>query len=211
MHLPEPTGSFENPPEGTHLAVCYRVIDQGTQDKTYQGKVTGRARKVTISWELSNEKMEDGRPFTIHQTYTLSMNEKATLRKHLEAWRGKRFTDADFGPGGFDLKKLLCVGCLLTITHNTKSDQTYANLSSVSRLMKDMQTPEPINPVVYFSMEDQETFNETVHHLESFGENLTAKIKASPEYGARMRGGDSGEFQSQEQAGAYELEDDIPF
>ena len=31
-------GEFEQAPAGTHMAVCIRVIDIGTQDGEYQGK-----------------------------------------------------------------------------------------------------------------------------------------------------------------------------
>ena len=40
MHLPKPEegGSFTPIPPGTHLGVCYRVIDLGTQMSNFQGE-----------------------------------------------------------------------------------------------------------------------------------------------------------------------------
>lgn len=207
MHIPEPTGSFELAPEGTFLGVCYRVIDVGTQESTYQGE-TKRARKVMLSWELPNEKMEDGKPFSVHQTYTLSMHEKSTLRKHLESWRGKKFEQADFGPNGFNMKKLIGVGCLITITHNHKGESAYANLTGVAKMMKDMTAPQSINDPVYFSMENQETFEATRSALDKMGDRLAERIRNSPEYIARAKGGDSDPF---EERNSFELSDDIPF
>ena len=89
MFLPQPTegGNFEPAPAGTHVAICYRVIDLGTQESVYNGEKKS-ARKVLISWELPNEEKADGKPFVISATYTWSMHEKSTLRKTLEAWRG---------------------------------------------------------------------------------------------------------------------------
>lgn len=213
MHLPEPSGNFELPPEGTFLGVCYRVIDQGTQDSTYKGE-TKRNRKVMISWELPDEKMEDGKPFSIHQTYTFSMSEKATLRKHLESWRGKKFEQTDFGPNGFSLKKLLGIGCLLTITHTAKGENTYANLTGVAKLMKDMQAPNSINEPIYFSMEDQATFDGTKAALQKMSEKLRERIGGSPEYAARTRGETQDDDYHEQTRGtkrSFELDDEIPF
>src|SRR6478735_3792609 len=100
--LPSPSGNFTPPPAGTFPAICYRILDLGTQHGSYKGKPRV-AHKILISWEIKDDEavMEDGRPMSIHQNYTWSMNEKAALRKDLESWRGKRFTEADFGENGF--------------------------------------------------------------------------------------------------------------
>ena len=78
MHMPPNSGggNFEPPPAGTHRAICYRVIDLGTQQSEYQGQ-TKHQRKIMLSWELVDERMPASgdypeRPFTIHQRYTLS-------------------------------------------------------------------------------------------------------------------------------------------
>lgn len=181
--LPEPTGSgdFTPPPAGTHLAVCYRVVDLGTQKGEYLGQPK-IDRKVMISWELSDEMMETNEgpmPFTFHNRYTWSMHEKANLRKHLEAWRGRAFTDKDFGAGGFDIKNLLGVGCLLGLVHAEKGGKTYANLSSVSKLPKSMNPKPPVNPTVYFWLTDGE-FNKEV--FDSLSASLRSWIEKSPEY-----------------------------
>ena len=113
MHLPKPTqggGDFEPAPEGLHPAVCTSVIDLGTQERinTFKGGITEKRREIMIRWELDTETpMADGRPFIISRRYPFSMHEKAKLREHLEGWRGKKFVEADFGPEGFTLDKLL--------------------------------------------------------------------------------------------------------
>jgi hypothetical protein len=52
MRLPHPNtaGDFQPLAAGTHTAICYRVIDLGTQASTYQGKTTQK-HKVMLSWE----------------------------------------------------------------------------------------------------------------------------------------------------------------
>jgi len=208
MYLPEPTGNdFELPPQGTFAAVCYRVIDLGTQESSFNGE-TSLKHKIMVSWELPDERMEDNRPFTIHQSYTWSMHEKATLRKHLEAWRGRKFQDGDFGPDGFNIKKLLGVGCLLTITHTEKDRSTYANLTSIAKLMKGQETPQPENEIIYFSMESQAAYDETAVCFEHLSDRLIERIKKSPEHqkwSLREPEVDPVETRS------YELDDDIPF
>ena len=183
--MPKNEGSsFTPPPAGTHIAICYRIIDCGTQEVVWQGN-TKHQYKVLITWELPEELMEDGRPFTIGQMYTLSSHEKALLRQHLESWRGKAFTEEEFGT--FDLTKLLGVPCLLGIVHNHKDGNTYANISSISKLHKGMQAPSPINPQIHFSLDkpDWDVF-------ESLSEGLQNKIKQSPEY-AKATGQSNGQ------------------
>lgn len=179
MYLPEPTETeFELPPAGTHHAVCYRVIDLGTQDSVFSGEVT-RKHKILISWELPDERMSDGRPFAISQRYTWSMSEKAALRRDLESWRGRKFAEKDFGPGGFDIKSILGVNCLLTIVHQAKNGKTYANISSIARLMKGMETRAPSNPIAYLWI-NVERWDPKV--FAGLSKGLQATIMKSPEY-----------------------------
>ncbi len=187
MYLPKPTeGDFELPPSGTFLAVCYRVLDLGTQDTTYKG-TPKRQHKILISWELPEEKMKDGRPFTISSRYTWSMSEKAALRKNLESWRGQPFTDKDFGQGGFDIKAIIGKACLLTIVHTNKGDKNYANIASISRIMKGMTVPEVTNEKVFVGLSNED-FNQPVFF--KLSENLQNTIKASPEYQEMVNGYD---------------------
>lgn len=207
MYLPPPTeGDFELPPAGTHLAVCYRVIDLGTQQGSYMGKPNEK-HKVLVSWELPEEKMKDGRPFTISQRYTWSMSDKAILRKHLEAWRGKAFTDADFGPSGFNIKNIIGVGCLLTITHTDKEGKSYANISSIGKLMKGMQTPPLVNETAYLWLHPDHWSPEVFHKLSG---GLQETIMKSPEYRQVVNGYDDTPVSDDEFHRDFQLED-APF
>ena len=59
-------------------------------------------------------------------------DEKATLLKDLQAWRGKEFTPEELD--GFSLEVLLGKFCMVNITHSDYNDKTYANISSVSQV-----------------------------------------------------------------------------
>ena len=158
MLLPKPNQvEYETVPAGTYVARCYRFLDLGTQPKIYQEQ-TKLQRQIRLSWELPTELMEKGdstgKPFTVHQTFTWSMSEKAILRKTLEGWRGRKFVDTDFGAGGFDTHKLLGAPCMVGISHTEKNGNTYSNITSVSPLLKGYEMPAAVNETLYFSFDE---------------------------------------------------------
>src|SRR5579864_8353527 len=110
-------GNYDPAPEGNHVAVCFAAIDFGTQPPTFPG-ATEHKRIVYIGWELPDEKTSDGRPFTIGKQYTYSSHPKSTLRRDLEAWRGKKFSDSEIED--FDIAKLIGAGCMIGIVHTEK-------------------------------------------------------------------------------------------
>lgn len=187
-YLPEPTegGNFTPPPAGTHPAICYRFIDLGTQRSNFNGE-TKHKRMVMLSWEITDPELrtEDGHAFSISQRYTWSMHEKATLRKTLEAWRGVAFTKADFGPDGFNVKKLIDVGCLLSIIHDTKDDgRTFGNIGAIMKLPKGMEAGTLTTPTAFLSLEPDEFDRDVFNAL---SDKMQETIKASPEYQALVR------------------------
>ena len=203
MYLPAPTESnFTPTPAGTHLGICYRVIDLGTQQTTFNGE-TKQAHKVLLSWELPEERMDDGRPFMISQSYTWSMHEKATLRKSLEAWRGMAFTERDFGPTGFDIKNVLGKACTLSVVHTTKNNNLYANVSSIGKVMKGITVPALTNPIVYLWLVTERWDAKAFSELSA---SLQGKIMSSPEYLEMMK--DNG---APRDDGEFHGDPDIPF
>jgi len=197
-------GDFTPPPSGTHLAICTRVIDLGTQRVEWQGQ-TKLQRKVLLSWELPEELRDDGKPILISQRYTLSSSEKSRLRQDLEGWRGKRFVDADFGPGGFDIKNVLGKPCLLTLVHAEKGGKTYANIASVSAVPKGMPVSTGSQEAIYFSLE-RNRFDRKV--MDALSENLQAIIASSPEYKALLEPADATHDYHEARP---DLDDEIPF
>jgi hypothetical protein len=126
--------SFTPAPEGVHQAVAVDVIDLGYMDSTWQGK-TSKKHKIDLVWQIE-ETRDDGKRFCLFKRYTLSLSEKASLRKDLESWRGKPFTAAELA--GFDVETIIGVNCLINVLHAKSADgsKTYANVKTVTPLMK---------------------------------------------------------------------------
>lgn len=138
------SGTFQPAPAGTYRAVCVDVVDLGVLDVTWQGQ-TKRQHKINVAFMI-DEWREDGKPFMVFKRYTLSLSEKSTLRKDLEAWRGKKFTrDEEMG---FDVEAVVGKSCILGVAQVEKGGTTYANISSIAPLMKGMQAmPVPVDYV----------------------------------------------------------------
>ncbi len=126
--------NFIPAPPGTHAAVCCDVVDLGNLEVAFGGKKKTQ-HKVRIVWQIAEDRA-DGKPYSTSKRYTLSLHEKASLRKDLESWRGRKFTDQELE--GFDLEVLLGVHCLLNIIEEKKDGQTYSNVTSIMRLPKGM-------------------------------------------------------------------------
>lgn len=169
-------GEFETTPEGTYIGRCIKVIDMGTQTTTGQYGTTSRP-KVMIMWELLDDKvkMQDGKPFAISQFYTTSLHEKSQLRKHLEAWRGKKFTAEELE--GFDLKGVLGAYCMIQVVHTESNGTTYANVNAI---MSTKEKPAGVNELVWFDISDpdMDVFN-------SFSDKMKTKITSTPEWRER--------------------------
>ncbi len=124
-------GKFEPCPAGMQQAVCCDVIDLGIMETTF-----GQKWKIDIRWQ-SADLMSDERPYIINKRYTLSLNEKATLRHDLESWRGRPFNEAEIE--GFDVERLIGANCLLNVVHKQGSKGgTFANVVSITPIMRSM-------------------------------------------------------------------------
>jgi hypothetical protein len=118
---------FVPAPEGLHQAVCVDVVDLGLEESRFEaGK---KVHKVRIAWQIEECDQDTGKPFLVTKKYTLSLNEKASLRKDLECWRARKFTPEELK--GFDLEKLLGVNCQMQIQHETKEDRIWANITAI--------------------------------------------------------------------------------
>jgi hypothetical protein len=210
----KPQGAdFAPIPAGMHHAVCYGVIDIGTQPQT--GNFPAR-RKVLIMWEVPHELVEiekDGikkkMPRAISEKYTLSLSEKGNLRPMLQSWRGRPFTKEELD--GFDLKNLVGANCFLNLIHQNgrgdKASRVYANVSSVNPLAKGMPKLKPLNETVIFSMDDfngpitipmniPEWINALIVQSKEFQEKAVTNPTVPPPHTGEAAGG---------------MDDDIPF
>ena len=207
-------GTFTPVPPGMYLARCYRIVDLGTQKSEYLGQIKNLP-KVMLQFEVHGEDDEGkplltakNEPMSISKNFTLSLAEKATLRKDLQTWRGKEFTPDELK--GFQLDNVLGAWAMIAITkamgNNGKEYTNIANINSVPKAMK-ASLPEGHNKCAAFYIEspDMEMF-------ETFSDNLRAKIEQSPEWQAR-KGNQPSKAQgaAKPASGFDDMDDDIPF
>jgi len=130
----KPESNFMPAPEGLHVATCCDVVDLGIVDRGF-----GAKHYVELRWQLE-ETDEQDRRFVVRRQYTNSLSEKASLRKDLETWRGRKFTEEELL--GFDLEKLLKIGAQVQIVHKLgDKGGTFANVGAVIPLGKGQKSP----------------------------------------------------------------------
>ena len=171
---PGSASEFQLAPAGVCVARCYQTIDLGTQTFVVKGEKKS-VHQVVIGWELA-ELMPDGRPFAATEKYTASLHEKANMRKMLEGWRGRAFTEAERNK--FDLEDVLGKLCMLNVIHvTTSSNRTYARVASVMPIPKGMSSPKPFNEHSKFSFGDFK-----LKDFEALSNFHKESIKRSPEW-----------------------------
>lgn len=134
IEVKEKGGDFHLLPVGNYQATAYDIWDLGLQRGEYKGKIN-ILHKIVIGFEVSERIAStdewNGKRFTIPQFYTLSLGKKSNLRKDLESWRGKQFTEEELK--GFKLSTILGANCFLNVIHN---DNQRAKISAVTALPK---------------------------------------------------------------------------
>lgn len=179
-------GNFKRVPAGVFIGRCYSLIDLGTQLSSgqYGEKMQ---HKIRIGWELFGDDDEgapltvdvDGRdmPMTISKSYTVSLHEKAGLRKDLAAWRGRDFTDDE--AKAFDVSKLVGAYCMVNVTTSETNGKTYSNVAGLTPLPGALKNakPAPVHEHLLFDLDapDMKVFS-------GFHEKLQDAIKRSPEW-----------------------------
>lgn len=136
-------------PAGVHQAVAVDVVDMGKIESTFNGKAKSQ-HKVRVVWQVE-ELREDNTPYLVQKRYTLSLDDRATLRKDLESWRGRAFTDQELE--GFDLEMLIGANCLLAVQHTNRNGTVYADVTAVMPIKKGMAK---LSPVGYVRVQDRE-------------------------------------------------------
>lgn len=138
MIVKAPDERFSTAPEGTFPSVCVDVIDLGMVANRYDPEQPDK-QMVRFVWQL-DELDENNKPYYVKNDYTASLHEKAKLRKHLEAWRGRAFTQQELL--GFDTESVIGTGCLLSIVHNSGSrGGVFANVGAVMKMARGMAAP----------------------------------------------------------------------
>jgi hypothetical protein len=177
---------FKRIPPGSYIARCYLLVDMGEQ--LSDGKFGQSVQhKIRLGWEVFGED-ETGAPLTVEyegvqrqmtigKTYTLSLNEKAGLRKDLTSWRGRDFTPEELE--GFDITNILNVYCMLNITTSEKDGKTYTNISAITPLPSALKNAKPPadHDAVTFNLDEPDW-----QVFEALPEWLSDTIKKSPQY-----------------------------
>lgn len=179
-------GDFKRIPAGSYIARCYLLVDLGEQlsDGKYGQTVQ---HKIRLGWEVFGEE-DDGTPLTVEingqmrqmtigKTYTLSLSEKAGLRKDLISWRGRDFTAEELA--GFDITNILNAYCMLNITTSEKDGKTYTNISAITPLPSALRAnkPEADHAPIVFNLDDPDW-----EVFDALPEWLNETIKKSPQY-----------------------------
>ena len=176
LTVKESGANFQKVPEGVHHAICIGMFDIGTR---HDEKWNKDIHKVIIMWELPYEIEGIDRPMAISKKYTLSLSEKANLRKDLEAWRGKAFTKEQLA--AFDILKILGANCQLQVIHSEYDGKVYANVAAIMALPKGTEIKQPENPIRKFSFEE---YDHSLNLDESIPEWIRKMIEEANEYKA---------------------------
>lgn len=199
-------GDFKRVPAGAYVARCYSLIDLGTQ--LTSGQFGEKMQhKIRIGFEILDCD-EDGHPLTtiydgaempmtISKSYTVSLHEKASLRRDLAAWRGRDFTDEE--AAGFDIAKLIGAYCMVNVTTSENNGKTYSNIAGVTPLPGALKNnkPAPVHQNVIFDLDKPD-----MNVFAAFHEKLQEAIRRSPEW-AQATG--------QKAAQAEEFAEETPF
>jgi hypothetical protein len=196
-------GNFAPMPQGNYVARCYSMIQIGTVEGEYLGEKT-IAHKVRLTFEFPTElkvfKEENGeQPYVLSKEFTLSMHEKSSLRKFLESWRGKSFSELEVK--AFDITALIGKSCMVNVVHKEdKKGNNRADISSVGAMPKGLVCPPQINETQLLAYD-----NFDLRLFESLPDFLKDKIKSSREYRAMQ--GEVTVFDSKKE----KEEDSLPF
>lgn len=184
------TSTFKPVPVGSHAARCVAVIDLGTQTVDFQGE-TKYQHKVTLTFEAYAED-ENGellldsetRPLQISKRYTLSLHERAGLRRDLNSWRGRPFTSEELQ--SFDLRKILGAPCMLSVAQGESNGRTYSNIAAI------VAAPAAVKKGMLAQVAPSRSFDLDAPDWTVFAEIgpwLQKTIAASPEYQSLQQAG----------------------
>lgn len=189
---------------GTHAAICTAVVGVGPQETPW-----GVKDRLYLRFEVPAERVkwtdaegaEHEGPAIIWSKYTASLNAKSNLRADLEGWRGRAFTPEELKL--FDMDKVLGKPCLLTVVHNKADNgKVYANIQSISGLVKGMAVPQAEAELLSFDFDDH-----TSQNFDSLPKWLGEMVQAGK--GIREQQEAQQEPPGTDDAGF--VEDDIPF
>lgn len=129
---------FKPHTEGQFIGQCVDTIDLGENVEQFADAPAKLAHKCALVFRTGERNEQTGEYIDISREFTVSMGEKANLRKFLEQWRGKAYT-LEQVEAGVPLHKLTGNHGLLTVAHVvSRNNRTYANIVSCVGVPKQM-------------------------------------------------------------------------
>ena len=146
---------------GVYVAVCVYSIDLGEQLCEYKDKSKSYNNQVQLGFELIGETVEiDGKqePRTLSRTLNFARSKNSSLRKFVQSWLGKTFSDEAFDE--FDTNDLVGMPAQLSVILNESGD--YSNIDTIMQLPKGMPAPQATQPLIRFDIEpwDEAAFDQ---------------------------------------------------
>ena len=158
---------------GVYMAVCIGFIDLGEQ---YSEKFKNYSYKGMYVWELPGETIEiDGetKPRQLSKEFTISGSNKSNLRKFVESWNGKSYSDEEFME--FDLFDQIGKACQLNVVLNETKE--YANVDNLMPIPRGFPAPTTETKPIRW---DMDAWNDEV--FAELPEWIQEKIKKSTQY-----------------------------
>lgn len=130
------SGNFETVTEMIQPAVLADIVDKGLVENKF--KPGTKQRKCYFVWIVAEEDAE-GRNKRVFESFTVSLNEKATLRKRL-----KELGYNDFKAGQpFDLDSIIGTTRMLVLSQEDGSDgRPFIKVTATMALKKGQTAPE---------------------------------------------------------------------
>lgn len=199
----ESGGDFKRLETGVYNARCDLLADLGMRETNF-----GDKHKVYIRFAIPDQTVEkeDGTTFqmSIGSQYTASLNKKANLRKMLENWRGKPFTDEELK--GFELTKLL--NAPATVVVGSYVDREGKERPKIESVIRCKANVEPLDhEAVAFGLDSTE--RELADAPEWISEAIREARAKQNIAEANKAEQDAAAHQSDEDEGYYN--DDVPF
>lgn len=132
---------FKPHPAGQFVAVCVDTISLGEKVDSGPNFPDKLSPKCALVFRTGEKNAETGDIVDIAQEYTVSMGDKANLRKALESWRGKPYTQDQIDEG-VPLHKLTGQPAYIGVAHKTsKNGRVYAFVQSMMPVPRGAQPP----------------------------------------------------------------------
>lgn len=137
---------------GVYIAVCVYSIDMGEQLCEYKDKTKSYNNQVRLGFELIGETVQiDGKqePRVLSRTFNFTRSKNGGLRKFVQSWLGKTFTDDEFSE--LDTNDLVGIPAQMSVVLSESGE--YANIDTIMQLPRGMTAPAPVSTLIRYDME----------------------------------------------------------